>query len=156
MARINITETDEYTGSIKVIGHFDYDKTERFEEDTRWDGSNHVSLATNDKFEHQQLLRTAGGRWVLNRWSQWEGRPDIYEFVTDDQARDWLISQSRDKAVEKYFGEIEDEKGPGRPEVGPATNVRLGEELTAKVDAARTDGESRAAAIRRLLAHALA
>ena len=43
----------------------------------------------------------------------------------------------------------------GRPEIGPATNVRLGEELTAKVDAARRDYESRAAAIRRLLAEAV-
>lgn len=49
----------------------------------------------------------------------------------------------------------EDERGPGRPEVGPATNIRLGEDLTAKVDAAREDGESRAAAIRRLLEKSL-
>jgi Arc/MetJ-type ribon-helix-helix transcriptional regulator len=43
----------------------------------------------------------------------------------------------------------------GRPEIGPATNVRLGDELTAKVDGARREYESRAAAIRRLLAEAL-
>jgi hypothetical protein len=156
MNRIVIAETDEYSGERTVIGHFDYDKAERFEEDTRWDGNNHISVNTSSQWDHQQLLRTAGGRWVLNTWSQDQGRPETYEFISDDKAREWLLFNKEDEAVEKYFGEVEEEKGPGRPEVGPATNVRLGEELTAKVDAARRDGESRAAAIRRLLAAALA
>ncbi|WP_242892376.1 CopG family transcriptional regulator [Actinomadura litoris] len=41
--------------------------------------------------------------------------------------------------------------GAGRPEVGKPTPVRLGDDLTARVDKERRDGESRAAAIRRLL-----
>lgn len=154
MKRINVTEQDDYTHELTVVGWFDLAKTERFDELTEWDGNDLTSVVAG-KWHHQQLHRTAGGRWVLNSWSQWEGTADVYEFVTDDKAREWLILNQRDEAVEQYFGAIEDEKGPGRPEVGPATNVRLGEELTAKVDAARGEGESRAAAIRRLLADAL-
>lgn len=155
MNRIVITETDEYTSETTVVGHFDLDKAEKFDEDTRWDGNNMVSVHPVGSFGHQMLLRTAGGRWVLNSWSQWEGSKDVYEYVSDERARDWLMVNKDDEVIGKYFGEIEEEKGPGRPEVGPATNVRLGEDLTAKVDATRTDGESRAAAIRRLLAAAL-
>jgi hypothetical protein len=45
---------------------------------------------------------------------------------------------------------------PGRPAVGPIVNVRLDPDLLAQVDAdADAAGESRAAAIRRLLAVAL-
>lgn len=156
MRRIVISETDEYTGEATVIGHFDYDKAERFEEDTRWDGNNLVSVHPAGSFGHQMLLRTAGGRWVLNSWSQWEGSQDVYEYVTDERARDWLMVNKDEDVIERHFGEVEEEKGPGRPEVGPATNVRLGDELTAKIDAARGGSESRAAAIRRLLTGALA
>lgn len=41
---------------------------------------------------------------------------------------------------------------PGRPEVGQPINVRLGDDLLARVDArASTDGVSRAEIIRRLV-----
>lgn len=49
----------------------------------------------------------------------------------------------------------EPERGPGRPEVGPATNLRLGPDRTARIDAIRQHGDSRAATIRRLLDGAL-
>jgi hypothetical protein len=51
--------------------------------------------------------------------------------------------------------ETESSRGRGRPEIGPATNIRLGEELTARLDAARGENETRAAAIRRILTEAL-
>lgn len=38
-----------------------------------WNGSNHISQATGSQWEHESLLRTAGGWWVLHRWSQWQG-----------------------------------------------------------------------------------
>ncbi|MCO6011561.1 ribbon-helix-helix domain-containing protein [Actinoallomurus purpureus] len=156
MKRIVISETDEYSGETTVVGHFDLDKAEKFEEDTEWDGNNMVSVHNVGQYGHQMLLRTAGGRWILNSWSQWEGSKDIYGYVSDERARDWLMVNKDYDVIEKYLGEIEEEKGPGRPEVGPPTNLRLGEDLTAKVDAARHEGESRAAAIRRLLTEALA
>lgn len=154
MARTNIYRFDEYEGK-QLDGWFDPKKAEAFEEDTRWDGNNNVSVVAGGQFEHEALYRTKAGRWVLNHWSQWEGRPDTYQYVSDDEAREWLLKCGRDEAVEQYFGELEEESGPGRPAIGPMVNVRLGEELTKRVDAARQEGESRAAAIRRLLEQAL-
>jgi hypothetical protein len=148
MARVNVYDEDG------KLGWFDPDKAERFNEATRWDGQNNVS-AVAPRYHHEALYRTKGGRWVLNHWSQWQGSEETYRFVTDEQAKTWLLKCEHDDAVKRYFGEIEEERGPGRPAVGPMVNVRLGEDLTARVDAARLEGESRAAAIRRLLEDAL-
>lgn len=163
MARINIyeTETDEYgtVGERALVGWFDPNKAEQFDESTTWDGNNNVSNATNSATEHQILYRTSGGRWVLHGWSQWQGVAEWYTFLPEDKAREWLLKQNQDAAVERFFGPVAEETGPapvGRPEVGGVVNVRLGALLT-QVDAeAARAGESRAETIRRLLAAALA
>lgn len=162
MTRINIyeTETDDYgqVGERVLVGWFNRDTAEKFDESTHWDGNNHISDATGTQWDHEVLYRTAGGRWVLHGWSQWIGRGETYEFVSEDRAKTWLLSQHEDDAVAKYFGEVAEESGPapvGRPEVGGVVNVRLGA-LLPRVDAeAERAGESRAEAIRRLLAAAL-
>lgn len=144
----------DYEGNL--VGWFDRAKAEEFREATRWDGSNHISLATGSQWDHEILYRTAGGRWVLYSWSQWDGRPDSYRFVSGYKAREWLLLNEEDAAVEKHFGEIEDERGPGRPEIGPAVLIRLPEELLAEVDRrAEAEEVSRAETVRRLLGEAL-
>lgn len=153
MARINVYDQDEYDGP-QLIGWFNPHTSESFEEDTYWDGNNHISV-TAGKDNHEKLYRTKGGRWVKYWWSQWEGRQPTYEFLTDDDAKVWLLKNSRDEAVEKYFGELPEESGPGRPEVGGAVHVRLGE-LLSRVDAyAAEKGLNRAAAVRELIAASL-
>ncbi len=64
--------------------------------DGRW-----FNLATAQKFcdsfddegrtEHEDLYRTAGGHWVLNHWSQYEGSPEFWLWQTDDEASKWLV-----------------------------------------------------------------
>lgn len=154
MARTNIYRSDEYDGKV-LEGWFDPSTAERFDESTRWDGNNHISVVAGDKYGHQALYRTKKGRWILNCWSQWQGVEETYEFISDARAREWLLECKEDEAVEKYFGELEEESGPGRPEIGKPLNVRLGEDLQARVDAAALPGEKRAATIRRLLEKAL-
>jgi len=61
-----------------------------WEDATRWDGHNRVSLATGDQWEHERLYRTAGGRWVLHGWSQREGSRDSYAVITADAAAAWM------------------------------------------------------------------
>jgi hypothetical protein len=154
MARTNVYSFDEYEGKT-LDGWFDPSSAERFDEATRWDGNNSVSVVAGDKYGHEALYRTKKGRWILNRWSQWQGVEETYEFIGDDKAREWLLKCEEDKAVEKYFGEMDEESGPGRPEIGKPINVRLGEDLQERVDAAALPGEKRAATIRRLLEQAL-
>ncbi|WP_289007868.1 CopG family transcriptional regulator [uncultured Thermomonospora sp.] len=154
MARINVFAVDEYDGTRTLAGWFDPDRARAIEGRREWDGNDLADVHVGAN-RWQTLYRTAGGRWVLETSSAWQHEETTYQFITDEQARQWLLVNGSDDVVEEYFGEIEEERGPGRPEIGPVTTIRLGEELTARVDAARRDGESRAAAIRRLLEAAL-
>jgi len=137
-------------------GWFDYDAAVKFAEETDWDGSNHISVNTGSQWDHETLLRTAGGRWVLRTHSNRQGVMDGYQFVSDEIAKDWLLRNHADDIVEHYFGEVEQERGPGRPAIGEPVHVRLGD-LVNQVDAYASENglDSRAEAIRVLLGVAL-
>ena len=151
MARVNVIGEHG-----ELIGWFDDEKAEKFKEMRDWDGSNWISVATGSQWNHQDLYRTAGGRWVLHHWSQWQGSRDWYEFISNERARDWLLKNGHDEAVERLFGPIEEERGPGRPEIGPAIQIRLPEDMLARIDQqAKELGTSRAERIRQLLAQAM-
>jgi hypothetical protein len=139
------------------LAWFDEAKATAYKADTYWDGHNSVDVNTNDQFTHQVLYHTAGGRWVLHTWSQWQGARPTYEFVDPGVARDWLIKNDEAAAASQHFGDVEDERGPGRPEIGRVVNVRLGDELLAAVDAEATRREMpRAAVLRELVEAGLA
>jgi hypothetical protein len=153
--RINIITYDELTGDRTLEGHFDPSKCESFDEETRWDGNNNVSVNTGSQWEHEKLYHTPGGRWVLKHWSQWQGVETTYRFLDDDQAQQWLLIAEHDDAVEKYFGEIPDERGPGRPAIvdGSTFSVKFPGDLLRRVDAAaETADVSRAEWLRRAAA----
>ncbi len=69
---------------------FDGIAATKFEETTQFDGNNHVSRATGDKFKHEALFRTADGNWILNHWSQWQGTLQTYLEISDAEAATWL------------------------------------------------------------------
>lgn len=158
MARINVYAYDD-EGAKTLAGWFDPSKADSYLEDSRWNGQNHIGIESG--IDHQLggewLYRTPGGRWVRNRDAKnFYNGPETYEFVTDDEARDWLLRNSHDEAVTKWFGEIEEERGPGRPEVGKPINLRLGDDLLDRVDAeAKRRGKTRAETVRELVAAAL-
>ncbi|MEV3981798.1 hypothetical protein [Nonomuraea sp. NPDC049758] len=111
MARTNIFRTPD--GDPILDGWFDPDLAERYDEATRLVGIDYVSILTGDPAQHQTLYRTPEGRWVLHRWSQWEGDTDTYEFIDAAKARIWLVTCHHDRATEAHFGELPDEAGPG-------------------------------------------
>lgn len=159
MDRINIyryptSEDTEYgTAQTTLAGWFHPEAATKYDEATRWDGSNNVSVNPVGQFGHQALYHTKGGRWVLNTWSQWQGSEDRYEFVDDATAKDWLLRNEEDAAVQHHFGELEEEAGPnlgGRPAVGPKWEVRLDEATRSRVDA-RIGGRKRADILRDLI-----
>lgn len=163
MARINVydygdPESWDYEGRT-LAGWFNPDTATIYKEATEWDGNNHVSINSVGPYGHQALYRTSGGRWVLNNWSQWQGSEDKYEFISDRDAKDWLLRNQEDDAVKQWFGELEEESGPnlgGRPAVGPKVETRLDEDTLAKVDArAAEEKVSRAETLRRLIVAAL-
>ena len=69
---------------------FDREAAEAFDEGTRWNGNNHISLATGSQWDHEELYRTAGGKWILRHWSQWQGSGESYEEIGDHEAAKWL------------------------------------------------------------------
>ena len=61
-----------------------------FKEDSQWNGSNNISLATKSQFEHEWLYITKSGRYILNSWSQRQDSFEIFEEITQNQAAQWM------------------------------------------------------------------
>ena len=145
MNRINVYSHDDplvtwdddpsERNAAQLLGWFDYDKAEKIHEDTEWDGSNHISVATGSQWDHEMLLRTAQGRWVLKTYSNRQGVMDSYRFVKDGEAREWLLSNNDDANAAKYFGPVEEERGPGRPRVGEQVCFTVAADDLAAIDA---------------------
>src|SRR5262245_19371403 len=70
----------------------DVDKaTARWDEDTYWNGQNHISKATGDQWLHQTLYKSRKGRYYILHTSQWQGSRDQVEFVSNKAAARWLV-----------------------------------------------------------------
>lgn len=137
----------------QLDGWFVPEAAVRHDEDTRWDGNNHVSVNSVGKYEHQALYRTKGGRWVRHTWSQRQGAQERYEFLKDYDAKIWLMANAKDEAVERWFGEVEEESRlGGRPAVGTKVETRLPDDVLAALDErAKSEGITRAEMMRRLV-----
>jgi hypothetical protein len=157
MTRINVLGpvADSYTGEREYSGRFDPEKAVCIEGRLEWDGHNKASVHVGAN-RRQDLYRTAGGRWVLNSWSFYQGEEEVYEFIDADRALKWLMVNGSDEIVEKYFGEVEEERGPGRPAIGDRVEFRLPPSLRDQITKQAQDGETMADTIRRLLARAVA
>ena len=82
---------------------FDTEKAECFKEDTRWNGNNHISVATGTQSEHEELYRTRKGLWIKHSWSQWQGSLPSYEQIDNDDARQWLIDQDHGDDAARFW-----------------------------------------------------
>lgn len=115
---LNIRAYDEDEGVYRLVGRFDLDKVTTWDCVKEWDGRNHADVHTRDWTTSTSLLRTAGGRWVLETRSNWEGVGTTREFITPDAAREWLLVNGDDDDVAKHFGEdVTAEYGPSVPAV---------------------------------------
>lgn len=74
-----------------VVGHFDPDHAQAWEETTTWNGNNHISDATGSQWEHETLYKTTNGRYILLHWSQWQGSIPHYKLISEDAAGRWLM-----------------------------------------------------------------
>lgn len=71
---------------------YDTDRAEQsWEEQTEFDGSNMISLATGSQWDHETLYATGRGRYFVQWWSQWQGSRDRLTVLSKEQAADWLI-----------------------------------------------------------------
>lgn len=155
MTRINVFSND---GAAR-LGWFDLDTAEVVQiEGTQWDGHNMRGVISGLQTTTAALYRTKGGRWVENVDARREGGTETWRFLTDTQARNWIIASGADDAEDnlaKWFPETPDEEGPapqgGRPAIGPTINVAYPRDLLDKIEAAAKEaGMSRAAWLRKV------
>jgi hypothetical protein len=74
---------------------FDIDAAKHWEEDTYFDGNNHISCATGSQWEHQTLYRTAKKSWVLHSSREDHAR-DTWVIVDATTAAQWLVTNNHD------------------------------------------------------------
>ncbi len=64
--------------------------SQSWDESTRWDGRNHISVATGTQWNHQTLYRSRKGRYYVEHNSQWQGSTPSAEWVSNEEAARWL------------------------------------------------------------------
>lgn len=69
--------------------------TKSWEEDTRWNGNNHISVATGSQWEHETLYRSRRGRYYIECTSQWQGSTPRAEWASPERAAAWLVANGR-------------------------------------------------------------
>lgn len=141
MERVNIL--DPTTG--KVAGWFDLDAAERW--------SDEDPFAPNSPHRGEAIIRTARGRWVLERWTHHVGEAPSYRYISADDAREWLARNHWDGAVERHFGVPEMDAGGAPVTVGGSRRlIQAPDELWEAVDARAAElGISGSEVVRRAL-----
>ena len=82
---------------------FNLEKAKCWEEATRWNGNNHISLATGSQWHHERLYLTKSGLWVKHFWSQYEGSTDVIQEIDEDQAAAWLSANNHEHDRDQEF-----------------------------------------------------
>ena len=119
MNRIIITGYDDDGGPRKVLGWFDMDKARVIVGEDTYVNSNGncIGRATGTQWISEELILTAGGRWVLRRNSYIQGQGTTYKYVTDNEAQGWVLMALQpgvemNDLLDTYWPDTEDESGP--------------------------------------------
>ena len=132
-----------------ITGWFDHDAVR-----ARWTDLDADGNGSRGTGRGTGIVLTAGGKWVSSHLTIWAGEEATFAYTTPEQAREWLIANNEDDAVAWHFGELaaEEDRRPGRPEIGGRYTMTYGDDLLAGVDAyADEHGITRAEAVRRLV-----
>lgn len=62
-----------------------------WEEATDWNGSDLISRATGSRWNHENLHKSAKGRYYVVRSSDYQGSQDEMEILSPREAAAWLI-----------------------------------------------------------------
>ena len=61
-------------------------------EDTRWNGNNHISVQTGSQWIHETLYKSSKGKYYKVHDSQYQGDLSYATILTDEEAATWLLS----------------------------------------------------------------
>lgn len=67
-----------------------------WEENTWFDGHNHVSVSTGSQWTHQRLYKSRKGRYYIEHTSQWQGNTPHAEWVSPQEATRWLLMNNHE------------------------------------------------------------
>ena len=101
MKKIALSENGAKTGKF-----FDSEKSTKYDENTFWNGNNHISKVTGSQWNHEILYKTASGKWVLNCHSQYEGSVDTYEIISSAAAARWFIKNEFNDIPDELKNEV--------------------------------------------------
>ncbi len=74
--------------------------SQKWEEATRWDGQNHISIPTGSQWHHETLHRSKRGRYYIERTSNYESECPTAEWIDAKEAVRWLLVNDCDLPVE--------------------------------------------------------
>jgi hypothetical protein len=77
-------------------------------ESTRWDGHNHISVATGSQWEHQTLYRSRKGRYYVEHTSRRDGSTPGAEWVSLEEACRWLLANEHSPEDENFPEDLKD------------------------------------------------
>lgn len=82
--------------------------SKHWNEITRWNGNNHISVATGSQWEHETLYRSRKGRYYVEHTSQWQGSTPRAEWVSEQEAARWLLLNEHELPADlaKYESEV--------------------------------------------------
>jgi len=102
----------------------------------------------------EAVALTSGGRWVREVKDRYHVSS---EYITRDEAREWLLAAKEDDAIAEHFGDVpaEEDRRQGRQEIGAPVQIRLGDLLGRVDEYAAARQVSRAEAVRVLVAAGL-
>jgi hypothetical protein len=97
--------------------------TQCWEEAKRWDGSNHISVATGSQWGHEMLHRSRNGRYYIEHTSQYQGTTPYAEWVSNHEAARWLLHNGHElpeelAALEEQITESRGREIPTSPRSG--------------------------------------
>jgi hypothetical protein len=81
--------------------------TAHWDEATRWNGSNHISVATGTQWDHESLYRSRRGRYWILHSSQWQGKLDYATWIDHRPAAEWLLANGH--ALPEDLAHLEEE-----------------------------------------------
>lgn len=81
--------------SLGGTAWFDLSTSVTFEEGMYWDGRNNISNATGSQWDHEILLFTRKGKWVLNSYGSSCGQYDRYTVISEASAVEWIVQNDR-------------------------------------------------------------
>lgn len=86
---------------------FDADKATKFEEERWHNGSNWISKATGTQWHHENMYRTASGKWILNTWSNYQGVAETFTQIDPEEVAKWFAKQGfSDKDIPEQLHEL--------------------------------------------------